>query len=162
MSSLKRASLFLPLYAGLVACGFHLQGAMGMPVVMERTFIDAEDHYSPFYRTLERELEAAGIEVVGTQADATAVFTIYYDRTDQRVLSVSPRNVPTEYEVYYTIEYGVIAGEKVLLEVQDLTLTRDYSYDPNLVLGKAKEQELMRNAIVDDLARIVIRQISTQ
>jgi outer membrane lipopolysaccharide assembly protein LptE/RlpB len=42
-----------------------------------------------------------------------------------------------------------------------LTLTRDYTYDPTLVLGKAHEQELMRDAIVDDLVRIVLKQIGT-
>jgi len=41
-----------------------------------------------------------------------------------------------------------------------LTLTRDYTYDSTLVLGKAKEEQLMRDAIVDDLVRIVLKQIS--
>ena len=76
-------------------------------------------------------------------------------------MSVSARNVPTEYEVYYTIEYALDDGAKNLLDVQMLTLTRDYTYDSTLVLGKAKEEELLRNAIADDLVRIVLKQIST-
>ena len=44
---------------------------------------------------------------------------------------------------------------------QTLTLTRDYTYDSTLVLGKAREEELLRDAIVDDLVRIVLKQIST-
>ena len=74
---------------------------------------------------------------------------------------MSARNVPTEYEVYYTIEYGLYGGEKNLLEVQMLTLTRDYTYDSTLVLGKAREEELLREAIVNDLVRVVLKQIST-
>jgi LPS-assembly lipoprotein len=69
--------------------------------------------------------------------------------------------VPTEYEVYYTIKYALDDGTKNLLDVQTLTLTRDYTYDSTLVLGKAKEEELLRDAIVDDLVRIVLKQIST-
>jgi len=86
---------------------------------------------------------------------------ILYDETDQRVLSVSARNVPTEYEVHYTVEYSLDSGAKNLLESQTLTATRDYTYDSTLVLGKAREQELLREAIVDDLVSIVLKQIST-
>ena len=69
--------------------------------------------------------------------------------------------MPTEYEVFYTIEYALDSGTKNLLEPQTLNLTRDYTYDPTLVLGKAHEQQLLRDAIVDDLVRIVLKQIST-
>ena len=103
----------------------------------------------------------SGVQLVDSQADATAVFTVSYDATDQRVLSVSARNVPTEFEVFYIVEYALDAGEKNLLEVQTLSLTRNYTYDPTLVLGKAREEELLRDAIVDDLVRIILKQIST-
>ena len=99
--------------------------------------------------------------LVESAADATGVISILYDDTDQRVLSVSARNVPTEYEVYYTIEYSVDGGETRLVEPQTLTLTRDYTYDSRLVLGKAREQELLREAIVKDLVRIVLKKIAT-
>ena len=77
------------------------------------------------------------------------------------MLSVSARNVPTEYEVYYTIQYTIDSGTNRLLEPQTLTVTRDYTYDELFVLGKAREEELLRNACVDDLVRIVLKQIST-
>lgn len=148
--------------AALAGCGFHLQGAVTTPAEMQRTYIAAEDRHSPFYRELRRELASAGVELVASEADASAVFTIYYDDTDQRVLSVSARNVPTEYEVYYTVRYGVMSGTESLLDVQDLTLTRDYTYDATLVLGKAKEQELLRAEMTRDLVRIVLKQVSTK
>lgn len=148
--------------AALAGCGFQLQGAVSTPPEMQRTYIDAADRHSLFYRELRRELIAAGVDVVDRIADATATFAIYFDDTDQRVLSVSARNVPTEFEVYYTVRYGIVSGEETLLEVQDLTLTRDYTYDATLVLGKAKEQDLLREAIARDLVRIVLKQISTK
>ncbi len=154
------AALTLPVW--LAGCGFQLQGAVTIPPEMDRTYISAPDRQSLFYRELRRELLAAGVEVTDFETDATATITIYYDDTDQRVLSVSARNVPTEYEVYYTIEYGVTNGDTTLLEVQDLTLTRDYTYDATLVLGKAREEEQLREAIARDLVRIVLKQISTK
>jgi outer membrane lipopolysaccharide assembly protein LptE/RlpB len=83
------------------------------------------------------------------------------DETGQRVLSVSARNVPTEFEVYYTVYYAVNSGETTLLEPRFQTLTRDYTYDETRVLGKAREEELLREAIVDDLVRIVLIQLSS-
>ncbi len=150
----------LCLLALLAGCGFQLQGAFAPPGEMERTYIATEDRHSLFYRKLRTAMKEAGVEVVDDPPGATATLYITYDETDQRVLSVSARNVPTEYEVYYTVEYSIGAGQTNLLETQTLTLTRDYTYDPTLVLGKAREQELLREAIVDDLVRIVLKQIS--
>jgi LPS-assembly lipoprotein len=150
--------LLLLLAAG---CGFSLQGATSTPAAMQRTYIDTPDRFSQFYRELRRNLQAAGVEVLDSPQGATATLSILFDLTDQRVLSVSARNVPTEFEVFYTVRYAITSGGQSLLEAQELTLTRDYTYDSTLVLGKAKEEQLMRDAIVDDLVRIVLKQIST-
>lgn len=128
---------------------------------MERTYIATEDHHSLFYRQLRLQLQAAGVGLVDAEADSTATFSILFDETAQRVLSVSARNVPTEYEVYYTIQFAIDDSAGRLLEPQTLTSTRDYTYDATLVLGKAREEELLRDAIVNDLVRIVLKQIST-
>ncbi len=127
---------------------------------MQRTYIATDDRHSLFYRELRIELQEAGVNIVDSPADATATLSITFDKTDQRVLSVSARNVPTEYEVYYTIRYNIDNGSNRLLEPQTLTVTKDYTYDELLVLGKAHEEELLRDACVDDLVRIVLKQIS--
>lgn len=155
------SALTLIVAAGVLAgCGFHLQGALTTPAEMERTYVAAVDRHSQFYRELRAQLGTAGVSLVDSEADATATFSIFFDDTAQRVLSVSARNVPTEYEVYYTIRYSLSSGSKNLLDSQTLTLTRDYTYDSTLVLGKAREEELLREAIVKDLVRIVLKQIS--
>lgn len=145
----------------MAGCGFHLQGALTTPPEMQRTYIAAADRHTGFYRELHSALRAAGVTLVDSPNEATASFTVFFDETGQRVLSVSARNVPTEYEVYYIVEYALDSGTENLLERQTLTLTRDYTYDPTLVLGKAKEETLLREAIVRDLVRIVLKQIST-
>lgn len=142
-------------------CGFHLRSAPTVPPEMARTYIDTDDRYSLFYRRIHEGLERAGAEVVQSPVDATAEFSILADDTGQRVLSVSARNVPTEFEVYYTIQYSVTNGEQTLLEPRAQTLTRDYTYDETRVLGKAREEDLMREAIVTDLVHLVLIQLSS-
>jgi LPS-assembly lipoprotein len=145
----------------LTGCGFHLQSELQAPPEMERTYIDAVERNTQFHRELRRQLLASGVDIVDSPDEATAIFTISSDQTGQRVLSVSARNVPTEYEVFYTIEYSLISGEDSLLAPQDVTFTRDYTWDETLVLGKAHEEDLMREAIVRDLVRAVLKQVST-
>ena len=128
---------------------------------MERTFIATDDRNTLFYRDFSERMQAAGVDLTDDAAAASATFTLFADDTGQRVLSVSARNVPTEYEVFYSIAYSLDAGGDSLMPRQTLTLTRDYTYDSTLVLGKAREEELLRDAIVEDLVRIVMKQIST-
>ncbi len=137
-----------------------MQGAVNTPAEMQRTYIETGDRHSRFHRQLRIGMQAAGVSLVDSPEDATATLRILFDETDQRVLSVSARNVPTEYEVYYTIQYAIDSGANVLLEPQTLTVTRDYTYDELFVLGKAREEELLRDACAEDLVRIVLKQIS--
>jgi LPS-assembly lipoprotein len=138
-----------------------MRGATSVPPEMARTYIATEDQRSLFYRRLRDSLRSAGVTVVESPLDATATFSILSDIPGQRVLSVSARNVPREFEVFYTVFYSVQAKEVTLLEPRSQTLTRDYTWDETKVLGKEKEEELLRAAIVDDLVRIVLIQLSS-
>ena len=158
---MSRAAILVAL-ALLAGCGFQLQGNLVTPPGMERTYIDTVERNSQFHRELRRQLLAADVEIVDSPEQATAVFAITADNTGQRVLSVSARNVPTEYQVYYTIAYSLVSGEQTLLAPRDVTFTRDYTWDETLVLGKAREEDLLREAIVRDLVQTVLKQISSQ
>ena len=145
----------------LTGCGFHLQGDLTAPPQMERTYIAAVERDTQFHRELRRQLQESGVNLVDSPEEATAILSITSDQTGQRVLSVSARNVPTEYEVFYTVEYALVAGETSLLSPQGITFTQDYTYAETLVLGKAHEEDLLRDAIVRELVRTVLKQIST-
>jgi outer membrane lipopolysaccharide assembly protein LptE/RlpB len=47
------------------------------------------------------------------------------------------------------------------MQPESRTMTRDYTYDETRVLGKEKEEELLREAIADDLVRVVLMQLSS-
>lgn len=127
---------------------------------MQRTYIATDNRHSFFYQALRKELRSSGVELVASPADASAIFSIVTDDTGQRVLSVSARNVPTEYEVYYTVGYSVESGPDNLMKTRTRTVVRDYTWDETLVLGKEHEQRKLRQTIVDDLVRVVMIQLS--
>lgn len=144
----------------LAGCGFHLQGAHPLPPIMAATYLDAEDRYTDFHQALTDALGASGAKLVRERADAKVTVEIQQDASGQRVLSVSARNTPTEYEVYYTIVYRVRAGERELLAPQTLTLTREYGFDETRLLAKEQEQDFLRAALARELAALVMRRLA--
>ncbi len=147
--------------ASLSACGWRLQGTSKLSPTMMVTYVDAEDRYTEFNRALRDRLRASGAKLVERAGDATAVVRIVKDESGQRVLSVSARNTPEEYEVFYAVEYSVASGGTELIPVQRLEVTRDYSYDTTAVLAKQREQAILREALAQDLAGLVVRRLAS-
>jgi LPS-assembly lipoprotein len=155
----KRAAALVTVLA-VAGCGFQMRGQPDLPVVMAKTYIATPDRQSLFYRKLAAELRNNGVQVVDSPLDAGATLNIIDDETGQRVISVSARNIPREYEVFYRIIYSVQNGTRTMLEPQEQTVARDYTYDETLVLGKSQEEDLIRAAIADDLVRLVMFQLA--
>jgi LPS-assembly lipoprotein len=145
--------------AALGGCGFQLEGVDALPEQMARTYLDTTDPSSEFFASLREALRLRGTEVVATREEALAVLRIIEDSTDQRVMSVTARNVPREYEIFYAVTFAVEAGSQPLIEPQSMVATRVYAWNENEVLGKAAEERILRRALADDLARRVLRRI---
>lgn len=144
----------------LAGCGFQLRGAPALPAEMSTTYIATPDRHSLYYRKLQRELRANGVEIVEDPAQAGAVFNVLRDETGQRVLSVSARNVPREFQVYYTVTFSLETEGRTMLAPREQTRTRDYIWDETLVLGKAREEDLLRDAVAAELVRVTLIQLS--
>lgn len=157
----RNALLAASLALALVACGFHRQGVTPMPPVMKLTYVDARDERTDFMRGLTRALETRGATLTPTRESASAVLRIERDETGQRVLSVSARNTPTEYEIFYTVTYAVTSNGAEVLTPQTLTLTRDYSFDDEALLAKQHEEEILREALASDLVNLVMRRLAS-
>jgi LPS-assembly lipoprotein len=145
----------------LSGCGWRLQGTSQLSPTMALTYVVAEDRYTDFNRALQERLRASGAQLAAKAGDATAVVRIIKDQSGQRVLSVSARNTPEEYEVFYAVEYSVASHGTELIPPQRLELTRDYSYDTTAVLAKQREQAMLRGALAQDLAALVLRRLAS-
>lgn len=144
-----------------MSCGWRLQGTARLSEAMAVTYIDTDDRYTDFNRALRESLRASGARLAVRPEDATAIVRVHKDESGQRVLTVSARNTPEEYEVFYAVEYSVSNQTGQLIEPQRLELTRDYSYNQLAVLAKQREQALLREALARDLASLVVRRLGT-
>jgi outer membrane lipopolysaccharide assembly protein LptE/RlpB len=145
----------------LNACGWRLQGVGGYPESMNSTYVDAKDRYTPFYRKLRVALEQGGVKLAASPIDADTVIRIEKDDAGQRVLTVSGRNVPTEYNAFYSVTYSVWSDGKQVRKPHSLSSRQDYNYDSTQILGKARESEKLQSALADRLVAQVSRELSS-
>jgi len=145
----------------LAGCGFRLQGRVPLSSALTITHVAADDIQSDFVQDLRRALLASGVRLAATPGEATAVIEIERDELAERILSVSARNIPREYELTYSVRIRVMRGERELLASEDIAVTRDFSFDERIVLAKEREKETLRAALAHDLVGIVMRRLSS-
>jgi outer membrane lipopolysaccharide assembly protein LptE/RlpB len=151
------AAVLVLLVAG---CGFQFSGTAALPPDLAVVRIDAVDRYSPFYRELVTVLKRSDVQLTDDAVAARTVIHIITDDTGRRLLSVTSRNVPAEYEVYYRVRFSVDANGAEAVPVEQIALTREFAFDETKVLGKSREEESIREALARDLVGLLTRRLS--
>lgn len=153
--------LIVAALALLNACGFQLQGRTPLPESIKQPFVQAQDGQSDFVQGLRKALVISGAKLAQSSEQASATVHIVKDEVKRNVLSVSASNTPREYEVTYTVRFSVSAGGKDLLAEQEVSLSRDYSFDERVLLAKEREEASLREALARDLVGIVMRRLAS-
>lgn len=146
---------------GLAGCGFRLQGRVPLSSALTITHVAADDVQSDFVQDLRRALLASGVRLSPARADSTAVIEVQRDELVERIISISARNIPREYELTYTVRIRVLRGDSEVLAPEEISLSRDFSFDERAVLAKEREKENLRAALARDLVGIVMRRLSS-
>ena len=152
-------TLGLILALGLSSCGWHLQGSYPLPRSLAVVHIDAVDTQSDFYIAMRKALLAAGTRIEDANSSG-AVLHILTVSTKQSILTVSALNVPTEYELSYTVRFSVDVNTRELMAPEQRVLVRDYSYSESAQLAKEREAALLSTALARELAAVVMRRLS--
>ncbi len=106
-------------------------------------------------------MQAAGAVLQPRGAGASATVEVSRDTVEQRILSVSARNIPTEYLLVYTVTYSVQGPRGELLAPQTISLTQDYSFSEQAVLAKEHEADMLRRQMARNLVEIAMRRIAS-
>jgi LPS-assembly lipoprotein len=144
----------------LASCGFHLQGRQPLPAQFSYTFVDTKDEQTDFVQDLRKSLIASKVNVLPTKGSSTATVQVHEDELSERILSVSAQNIPTEYELTYKVTFSVMADGKTLIDKEEISATRDISFDEAQLLAKEREQEILRAALARDLVALVMRRLA--
>ena len=155
-----RASLVVTLILALGGCGFRLAGSERLPAVLAKPYLSVKDPYTDFAREFERQLKSSGALLQPGRQDATATIEVTKDLVEQRTLAVSARNIPTDYELRYTVTFDVKGPDAQILAPQTITLSRDYSFEENVLLAKEHEADILRAQMARDLVTMAMRVLS--
>lgn len=142
------------------ACGFRLAGSDALPDVLFQPYLSVKDPYTDFARAFERQLKNSGAALQEIRAKSSATIEVTKDLVEQRTLSVSARNIPTEYELTYTVTFAVQGPAGELLKPQTISLSRDYSFVENELLAKEHEADTLRQQMARDLVAIAMRRLT--
>ena len=157
---MRAAIAALVLSLALGGCGFRLAGSQHLPAVLAKPYLSVKDPYTDFSREFERDLKSSGALLQDGRQDATATIEVTKDFVEQRTLAVSARNIPTDYELRYTVTFEVKGADAQILPPQTIMLSRDYSFEENELLAKEHEADILRTAMARDLATMAMRILS--
>jgi len=147
----------------LTACGFSLRGDFSLPASIKTIELSNPGHNTNLKRTLEKRLKLYKLEMFDNSkahAPADLNITLLPDELDRRLLSLFSTGQVAEYELVYTVKYLIqFAGHAS--QTATFTVTREYQDDPDAVLAKSRELELVLGEMRQQAADRIIRQIST-
>jgi LPS-assembly lipoprotein len=149
-----------------VGCGFKLRGDYGLPANLQQLQLSAAQKNTPLHRILGKQLQGFNIDVLDTasasqineQVDAIVYLTS--DQLERRLLSLFSTGQVAEYELVYTIKYQLQFPAQDAQEIE-FDVTREYQDDPDAVLAKSRELDLVQDEMRREAASRIIRQIAS-
>lgn len=160
MRALRRTFFAAACAALLAGCGFQMQGRAALAPSVARIYVQADDAQSDFTLALRRALVVAGATLVENPQGA-ATLRIEADDWFDRVSSISARNVPREYELTYRVRFALVEGGRERIAAEEVSLTRDLSFDETRALGKEREREELRATLARELAAVVVQRLAS-
>lgn len=168
MSMLQRFILVL-LCANTIACGFALRGSQALPEELSDVAIKASTQFAPLARTLKErlpvyQLNGALIDSstqISSSPNATVIISMQPENLERRLLSMFSSGQVAEYELIYTIEYQVAFPEREVVS-HTLIVAREYQEDPDRILAKSRELDIVIQEMRDEIADRMIRLLSSQ
>ncbi len=156
--SASRAALVVLALLLTGGCGFALQGRVPLTPDLQSLAVRGIDAQSDFLRAMRRNLQGSGARL--DEASAT-VLSVERDELLERVASVSARNVPREYELTYVVRFSVRVGSQLRIEGEEITVSRDFSFDERIALAKDREREQLRATLAEEAAGIVLQRLAS-
>jgi LPS-assembly lipoprotein len=147
----------------IVGCGFKIRGDYGLPANIQQLQLLAVQKNAPLHRILGKQLQSFNIEVLDNTANTSQVDAIVYltsDQLERRLLSLFSTGQVAEYELVYTIKYQLQFPAQDAQEIE-FDVTREYQDDPDAVLAKSRELDLIQNEMRREAANRIIRQIAS-
>jgi LPS-assembly lipoprotein len=153
----------------LQGCGFKLRGSQALPSYLNNVVILSQFDYLPLSRALDKRLPVYQLESIvgektipeGIEPTTVVVIKLQPEGLERRLLSVFSTGQVAEYELIYSVNYEVIFPFAEPISAS-MSVAREYQDDPDQVLAKSRELELVLDEMRAESADRIIRLLSSQ
>ena len=158
---LLRPLLALIFVAALAGCGFHLRGAGSSNLPYQTMYISLPET-ADVNIWLRRYIRSTGsTQVVDDAESAEAIFQQLTNNRQKSILSVNTLGRVREYRLQLSYTFRVVNQKgQVLVAPNEVTLTRDVTYDDSNILAKNQEEDLLWRDMNNDLVNQIMRRLS--
>ena len=156
---MQRLLVLVCVVAMLAACGFRPRASLALATDLGPVKVQSADPYSALTQGLSTALARAGAQsAVDGQPSATV--RLQSELLSTRPLALDERAQVREYETRYAVTFDVVdAAGAVLVPVQELVLTREYTFDSLASFGSPAEQELLQRELRRDMQAAILRRL---
>ncbi|AWL11453.1 LPS-assembly lipoprotein LptE [Saliniradius amylolyticus] len=143
----------------LSACGFKLRETPLLGASFEQFYVHSTQPHAPLYRAFYQRLQQLPYQLLEQPEVTEPVITLYPERLDRRLLSLFSTGQVAEYELVYQVRYRVTLPNTEPQEFE-FELRREYQDDPNAVLAKSREMQIILSEMRDKASERILRQLS--
>ena len=140
----------------LAACGFHLRGQASLP--FDSLYVDGN---TALLVELKRNIAAGTTtRLVDRAADAQAIFAVDREVREKVILAMDTSGRVREYQLRYRVGFSVVDGKgREWIPPDEIQLTRDISFNDQ-VLAKEAEETLLYREMQTDLVQQIVRRLA--
>ncbi|WP_017444585.1 LPS assembly lipoprotein LptE [Gayadomonas joobiniege] len=154
---MKKFTLLILLF-GIASCGFNLRGSYTVPQDLRNMCLDAEAA-PELGRELAMRLQRSQVNLSNDKRDCVKL-TIESVDLQRSVLSLFPNAQVAEYELDYRVRYQLVFVDG---KVNSYTteVVRDYQDDPDAVMAKSKEMDILKAELRRYAAEQIVLRLSS-
>lgn len=155
-----RLVILLLVSLGLGGCGYHLRGSA--PFFDETHSVYLQTSNDLIFDEMAVHIRDSGTTIASTKDEADAVLRLGKEAFSKRTLAVDPdTGKEREFELSYSVSFALIKSDgEVLAENQTVKVLRDYVFDDDQVIGKSREQEVLKKEMRRDAVSQILTRLS--
>jgi LPS-assembly lipoprotein len=143
----------------LSGCGFHLRGSVQLPEHLSALYVE-EQGAAQASRALNQLLRENDLAPVAEPSAADLIIKLSEEKHNKRVLSVGSSGKVQEFELIYRVKAEFLDQQgNDVADSDTLTLRRSLSFDETEVLSVSSEEQQIKQDMVNDAARQVLRRL---
>ncbi len=157
---LLKTKVLLAVFLLLQACssnGFHLRKELDLPKNHQYIQVENLSYESDFVKAFEEALEESGGKLV---EKASTKITINNFRESKRAIAYTSERKAREFLLSLKFDYFIFPANNKIAPTQKskhrINLDRVFIYDADFALGKAEEEDKIRQSLYQEASRLML------